>query len=416
MIRVVVAGLGPIGLSCARAVMADSDLCLTGLLDVDPRKAGLSLAELGEAAGGGPCSAAMTAAGAAVQATAETAPQPGTRAGAVPGAAPGAVPGAGVVRVTAEIDRACEGGADLAVVSTTSRFDRVAPLVERFLSRGLAVVSSCEEMLWPWYRHRDTAERLDRVATEAGRAVLGTGVNPGFVMDYLPVVLSTMVRRVERVRVTRRVDASTRRPPLQAKVGATMKPGDFHELARAGRIGHVGLAESLALLVAGLGRRVSPGSVEESIEPVVAQRPIRSALGLVDVGLVAGLHQTARWSGSGLTVELDLTMAVGLEDPKDLIELGGPVPVKLKVPGSIPGDSATVASLVNLGRLLACGSSTARMAPGAGGPGVATPGLSIAGVPGAPGAPGAPGLPGVRPGLRTMLDVPVAGCVGRDAG
>lgn len=275
--------------------------------------------------------------------------------------------------VVHRLDEALIEGADVAILTTSSHFDAVAPMVLEVLDRGLAVVSSCEQMLWPWYRHRALANQVNAAAERAGRAVLGTGVNPGFVMDSLPVVMSSMLRRVKRVRCVRRVDASLRRAPLQAKVGATMAAEKFNELASQGRIGHQGLVESVALLAAGLGRKVKPDSVTETLEPCLADRPVSSALGLIEPGRVCGMRNVASWRGRDLRIELDLTMAVDLPDPKDTVELDGPVRLVVEIPGSVPGDSATVAALSNYVRV----------------------------------------VHEAKPGLRTMLDVPTAGCRGR---
>lgn len=338
MLRVIVVGLGPIGQACAKAVRVERDMRLVGLVDLDPAKQGKTLDTLMQT--------------------------PGEQA----------TPDAGGPRVTNDIPLAALDGADVAVLCTSSQLDVVAPTLKALLDQGLAVVSSCEQMAWPWYRHAGLAGELDAYARAAGRAILGTGVNPGFVMDSLAVVLSCMVRRVRAVRCERRVEAGLRRQPLQAKIGATMTAEQFRELAAAGKIGHEGLPESVAMIAAGLGRKAEPGSVRITLDPVLAEQPTPSALGLIQPGRVAGMRNTGQWSGDGLTIDLDLTMAVGLADPKDVVTLDGPVQLKLKIPGGTPGDSATVATLLNHIHVV-------HEAP---------------------------------PGLRTMLDVPPAGCRGRD--
>lgn len=336
MIRVIVAGMGPIGIACARAVLDEAHLQLVGLLDVDPKKVGKTLDQCDEHSDPDdePCN----------------------------------------LRITNSLDEAIGHGAEVAVLATTSRFDLAAPMISDLLSRGLHVVSSCEQMSWPWYRHDDLSRQLDAQAKLAGRVVLGTGVNPGFVMDSLAVTFSSVVRRISAVRCTRRVQAGTRRKALQSKIGATMRVERFNELKSAGKIGHVGLPESVALLGAGLGLEVAPGSVVETLDPVIAAQPTPSAMGLIEPGMVAGIHNTATWQGGGVSLSLDLWMAVGLDDPKDVIEIEGPVQLRMKIPGSIPGDSATVAILINTILNLA----------------------------------------NIQPGLRTMLDVPPSGCRGRE--
>lgn len=350
MQRVIVVGLGPIGVAVARAVRAQRDVRLVGLVDNDPGKHGKLLDDL--------------------ISTPTTGQEP---------AGPDQITS---LRVVTTIDEALAaaggaGGADVAAVTTTSRFDAMAGTVRQCLGHGLHVVSTCEQMSWPRYRHAELADALDAEAAAAGVTLLGTGVNPGFVMDTLAVVLAGMVRRVTKVRCVRRVDASVRRGPLQQKIGATMSVERFKSLAAEGKMGHQGLAESVAMLAAGLGHCVEPGGVSETLEPVTTDQPRPSALGLIEPGRVAGIHNVATWTSpsGGLTIELDLSMVVGLPDPFDKVRIEGPVSLMMKIPGSIPGDSATVASVINQ----------------------------------------IPNLPRVRPGLRTMLDMPPAGCANVDA-
>lgn len=329
MIRVIVIGLGPIGISAARAVLADKGLQLVGLVDVDSHKIGKTLADIGTDITGGP-------------------------------------------RIVASIGEAVAHGAGVAIVTTTSKFDKIVPTLRELMGHQIHVVSSCEEMSWPGYLYPDLAKQVDDEAKRAGVALLGTGVNPGFLMDFLPVVFSSMVTRVASVKVGRYVDASTRRQPLQAKVGATMTVEHFNSLARDGKIGHMGIAESVAMMACGLGRVVRQGELKVTLDPVIADREMSSLLGAIKPGQVCGMRNTAQWSGAGLSINLELIMALGTKEPRDVIEIGGPVPLKLKIEGGTPGDSATVASLVNFVRV----------------------------------------LPRCTPGLKTMLDVPVAGAQG----
>lgn len=328
MLNMIVVGLGPIGASAAKAVAEDKQMKLAGLVDVDPAKLGKTLDELdGKPKGSGPV----------------------------------------VVKSIAE---AAKGGAQVAIITTTSKFDRMASTVRECLAHKLHVVSSCEEMSWPRYLHARLADELDAEAKRAGVAMVGTGVNPGFVMDLLPIVLSSMVAHVTGVKVIRRLDASKRRKPLQEKVGATMTAEHFKGLAAKGEIGHQGIRESVAMIAAGLGRTVETGSVKTTLDPVIAEREMPSLMGTIKPGMVCGMRNTAKWSGQNLSIELDLTMAVGAEDPQDRVELTGPVPLTLVIPGATPGDTATVSSLINCARM----------------------------------------MPHVTPGLKTMLDMPPVGC------
>jgi 4-hydroxy-tetrahydrodipicolinate reductase len=176
--------------------------------------------------------------------------------------------------------------------------------------------------------------------------VLGTGVNPGFVLDRLPATLAHVTGPIRHVRGVRVVDASTRRVALQRKVGAGLSEEEFHDAAERGEIGHVGLAESAAI-VAEACAGVDEYEVEEEILPLVAEDdfdgPVR-----IRRGQVAGLQHHARVFAEGReVVHLSLTIAVGASDPHDELVLDADPPVRVLVPGGIAGDEATANAVVN---------------------------------------------------------------------
>jgi 4-hydroxy-tetrahydrodipicolinate reductase len=178
-------------------------------------------------------------------------------------------------------------------------------------------------------------------------AVLGTGVNPGFVLDRLPALLAQAAGEVRHVRATRVVDAARRRPALQRKIGAGLTEDAFHEAAERGEVGHAGLSESAALAATGVG--LSVDEVDEELVPLVAQEdgPADAAVRVVK-GQVAGVHQTARvFADEREVVRLELTIAIGAEDPRDEVELDADPPLRLVIPGGVAGDAATAATVVN---------------------------------------------------------------------
>lgn len=238
------------------------------------------------------------------------------------------------VRVTADPAEALAAGPQVVLHTTQSHIPQVLDQILDGLEAGACVVSTCEEMAFPWYRHPAAARRIDEVATRRGVAAVGVGVNPGFVMDLLPIVLTGPCRTVRTIRVTRVVDAGRRRLPLQKKVGHGMTREQFEAGVAAGTIGHVGLPESVAMIAAALGWRLD--TITESIEPVM-EGPV-----------VRGLHQVARGTRNGTAgVTLDLTMAVGALNPRDAIEVDGEPPVRMTVEGGYHGDVATCAIAVN---------------------------------------------------------------------
>jgi len=305
LIGVVHYGLGPIGIEVARLVGARAGLRSVGAADIRPELIGADLGALVEA-GEGPGPVVVTDAAAAL-----------------------AAPGASVVAH-------CTG----------SSLERVLPQLLECVAAGLPVVSTCEELSFPWDESPELAARLDDAARDRGVCVLGTGVNPGFAMDYLPVVLSGASRSVEHVSVHRVQDAGRRRIPLQKKVGAGLTVDEFGERVRGGSLGHVGLPQSAEMIASAFGWELT--EVREMIEPVVAERTTPSGLGEIEPGRVTGIHQVVAGSIDGREViSLTLHMAVGLDEPRDEIQLTGDPDIATVIPGGLHGDVATAAVVVN---------------------------------------------------------------------
>jgi 4-hydroxy-tetrahydrodipicolinate reductase len=302
-IPVVLMGLGEIGQAIARAALARPELNIVGAVDPDRARTGRTLSEvLGF-------------------------PAPDLKVG----------------RRLAEVAQAARGG--VVLQATHSRFEAVLPDLEEAVRAGLHVVSTCEELAWPWLNHDEAAAALDALCEQKNVAVLGTGVNPGFVLDRLPATLAQVTGPVRHVHGVRVVDAARRRAGLRKKVGAGLSEEAFHEAVERGEIGHVGLAESAAMAAeacAGLDEY----EVDEEIVPLVAEEDAPG--GGVRRGQVAGLHHEARVFAEGReVVRLELIIAVGAQDPRDELVLDADPPLRLLVPGGIPGDAATANAVVN---------------------------------------------------------------------
>ncbi|MEX1253386.1 MAG: dihydrodipicolinate reductase [Dehalococcoidia bacterium] len=223
---------------------------------------------------------------------------------------------------------------EIVLHATGSYLPDVLPQLIACARAGGNVVSTCEELSFPWRRHPELAKQLDAEAKAGGATLLGTGINPGFLMDTLAVVLSGACQRVERVRLARIVDVSKRRDQLQRKVGVGLAPEEFAERVASGRFGHVGLKESCWLLAEGLGWRLD--SLDETIEPVMGE------------GRALGIRQVARGTLGGRTViEALVEMSTATERPRDEIEIEGTPPVRMTIEGGVQGDSATGAIIVN---------------------------------------------------------------------
>jgi 4-hydroxy-tetrahydrodipicolinate reductase len=244
--------------------------------------------------------------------------------------------------------------ADVVIHCTTSSFVEAYEQLTEIVRAGLDCVTSCEEALFPYYRHKLLAGKLDDLCIQKSAAVVGTGVNPGLVMDTLALLLTLACQRIDAVRVLRVVDAGTRREALQRKVGASITEAEFNARNAQHKIGHVGLAESLVFLADALGWTLD--EVNESVAPVLAKKPIQTKFLTIPKGAVAGVHQFVRGKRGGKEVlTLELQMYVGAPQPRDTIEIVGEPPLRLVIEGGVPGDVATPAILVNtLPRLVEC--------------------------------------------------------------
>ncbi|MCM8745922.1 hypothetical protein NET03_05205 [Thermomicrobium sp. CFH 73360] len=303
--RVVQFGLGPIGQELVRLVLERRSCELVGVIDIDPTLVGR---DAGELIGLGQ-------------------------------------PVGVVVREDAEAVLA-ETRPDCVLHATGSYLDRVFPQLELAVRLGCNVVSTCEELAFPTAGHPELAARLDALAREHGVTVLGTGVNPGYVMDTLPLFLSGVAQAVTAVRVERIQNASTRRRPLQEKIGSGKTVEEFQELVAAGTVRHVGLRESAYLLAAGLGWTIE--HYEERIEPVLAERRIVTQYFTVEPGRVCGVDQLGRGFVAGEErITLHLRMYLDADPAYDRVRLEGPTPLELVIPGGLQGDRATTAIALN---------------------------------------------------------------------
>ncbi|MCD6487248.1 MAG: hypothetical protein J7K35_07975 [Syntrophobacterales bacterium] len=303
-IRVVQYGLGPIGSATARHIMEREGMELVGGVDIDPAKTGM---DVGEVIGLG---------------------------------SPAGFP------VVKDLSRVLERtAADVVLHTTGSFFDLFETQIMEILKAGLDIVSTSEELSFPWLAHPDAAARIDAAARHEGKTVLGTGVNPGFLMDSLPLNLTAICQRVDRIDVTRLMNASLRRGPFQAKIGSGMTVEEFKAKMETGRMGHVGLPESMGMVFSTLGKDFV--KYESGVEPVVADSPVKTDYFEVQPGHVRGLKQVARgYTGKGEFMTLTFIAALDEKEDGDTILITGKPDLEVRLKGT-NGDIATVAIAVN---------------------------------------------------------------------
>jgi len=241
--------------------------------------------------------------------------------------------------------------ADVVLHSTGSRLKDIYPQIVEVLESGSNLISTCEELAYPYHQHSDLAQRIEERAVKHGVTVLGTGVNPGFIMDLLPLVTTGVCQDVRSIKVKRVVDARKRRRPLQAKIGVGLTLKEFEERVEKacarllGRGGHVGLIESIAMIGDGMGWRLD--EISQDIEPVIADSPMESDFFKVEKGEVIGIRQVGYGIKDGKSIiTLTLHMYLGA-DSHDRIWIEGVPSLNLSIEGGVHGDIATPAVAVN---------------------------------------------------------------------
>jgi hypothetical protein len=304
-IRIAQFGLGPIGLATLKEVSTKSWAEVIGAVEIDPSKQGKDLGAL-------------------------------TRTPALRGRT--------VYSGLEELLRKVKP--DLIFHTAVSHLSTAFSQIEPIVRRGISVVSSCEELVFPYLREPGMAKKIDRICKSSGARIVATGVNPGFVMDVLVLCLTGVSCNVRAIHVQRVVNASTRRESLQRKIGSGMPPGEFERLLTEGAAGHAGLKESLCLISHKLDWK--PVSIVEKKHAVVAERDIKTACFHVKKGQTCGLHQRAEARiGGKLRLTLDLKMYLDAENPHDSIRIEGEPPLDMVMRGGVAGDQATIAALVN---------------------------------------------------------------------
>ncbi len=304
-IKVLHVGLGPIGAGIVRQVAARKGLMIVGAVDIDPAKVGEDL---------------------------------------------GTVCGVGRklrVKITGDLTRTIKAvRPDVAVLCTSSSLQKAAVEFETVLKLKVPIVSTTEELAYPVKSHAAVAKRIDALATRARVAVLGTGVNPGFVMDALPIALTAVCESVTAIEVDRVQDARIRRLPFQQKIGAGLTRDEFMERVRAGTVRHVGLAESITMIGDALGWKLD--RVTDEIQPKLASEPVSSEFFTVEAGRVVGLIQDGAGYRKGKPViKLHMEAYLGAPESYDAVRVTGRPPLSMKLAGGVHGDVATASIVVN---------------------------------------------------------------------
>jgi hypothetical protein len=304
-IKVLHFGLGPIGAAVVKQVAVRKGFKIVGAVDIDPGKVGR---DLGEIAGVGRVLR---------------------------------------VKVSDDARKAIKASKpDVVVLCTSSSMKGVLPQVETILKLRVPIVSTTEELAYPTKANMKYARVIHQLAKKAKVAVLGTGVNPGFVMDALPITLTGVCERIHAIRIDRVQDARIRRLPFQQKIGAGLTREQFQRKVDDGSVRHVGLAESVSMIADALGWKLD--RITDEIQPRIATQTVASEYLAVDPGYVCGIIQDGIGYRNGLPViTLHMEAYLGAPESYDAVEISGSPALKMKVLGGVHGDIATASIVVN---------------------------------------------------------------------
>lgn len=305
-IRVVQVGMGPLGQKITRyMVERQKSVKIVGAVDVDPDIAGERLADLCDLEYRTP------------------------------------------IRVVPSVDDLPEkANPQVALLTTVSGMEGITAQIKEYVSRGIHVVSTCEELSFPWKTEPRLARQIDKLAKKNNVAVLGTGVNPGFLMDCLPTALTAVNQRVDRVKVSRIQDARYRRVPFQQKIGAGLTPKQFRAKRRKGTLRHVGLTESVHMIADRMGWKLD--RTVDQLSPVIARKRVRTRSMTIKSGMARGVQQIGRgFCGREEKITLVFRAAIAEPNPEDKIEIFGEPNIVSSIKGGVNGDVATCAIAIN---------------------------------------------------------------------
>ena len=232
------------------------------------------------------------------------------------------------------------------MLCTQSSLKKVMPQIEAILKQKVAIVSTTEELAYPNGTNLKYARAIHQMAKKAKVAVIGTGVNPGFTMDALPIALTGVCERVDSIRVDRVQDARVRRLPFQQKIGSGLTREQFQKKVDDGSVRHVGLAESISMIAEAMGWKLD--RITDDIQPRIATETVSSEFLAVDPGYVCGIIQDGvGYRGGEPIITLHMEAYLGAPASYDAVRIQGSPSIHSRIEGGVHGDVATASITVN---------------------------------------------------------------------
>ncbi len=312
-VRVVICGLGSMGSGIARMILSKKGFQIVGAIDMDPNKAGKKLCEVLN-----------------IHEDEEN-----------------------HVIITKDYNKILKKNfADVFVLATSSFTKSVFPFIKLAAEAGMNVVTTAEEMSYPKALDKELSDEMDKIAKENNVSILGTGVNPGFIMDYVVIMLTGVCDSVENIKVSRVNDLSCFGKAVMEEQGIGLKKEDFIKGVNNNTIaGHVGFIQSFGMMEEAFNIKFD--KVTQEKEPIISKTQRSTSIAFVEPGQVAGCRQSGHgyWKDK-VFVDMEHPQQIrpDLEnvDTGDYINIQGSPNLNVQIKPEIPGGIATVAICVNM--------------------------------------------------------------------
>lgn len=245
-----------------------------------------------------------------------------------------------------------ETNPDLVVIATHSFVDVVKDQILSVIKKNVNVVTIAEEMAHPFHTHPEVAEEIDNLARRHGVTVLGTGVNPGFVLDTLIIALTGAALNVKKIKAARINDLSPFGPTVMETQGVGTTVEEFEKgIADGTIVGHIGFEQSIYMIAEAMGWNID--KIEQTREPIVSNVSRETKYVKVEPGMVAGCRHIAKaYMNDELLIELEHPQQIQPEleevDTGDFIWIEGNPNISLAIKPEIPGGKGTMAVATNM--------------------------------------------------------------------
>ncbi|MBI9101478.1 MAG: dihydrodipicolinate reductase [Spirochaetales bacterium] len=257
------------------------------------------------------------------------------------------------VVISGDIGEVLKGTYDLALLATDSFTVHAYDKISLLLEHGINVISTAEEMAYPRASEPELAGKMDKLARDRGVTLLGTGINPGMIMDLLVLMLTGASMSVDSIRAERVNSLSPFGPAVMEEQGVGLSPEEFFRGRDSGSLaGHVGFNESVRMIADGLGWMLD-GPIRQTMEPIVSAVPRKTPYAEIASGRVAGCRQEGHGFIRG---EEKITMIhpqqiepqLGGIETGDYITIKGVPDINMSIKPEIPGGIGTIAICVNM--------------------------------------------------------------------